>query len=280
MEGRLWRIVLDHLPPPGTGPHGCQFDDRTIVMLVVWSVLHDRPFGWSCLRESWPESIRPRNLPDPSTLCRRRRLPAIAGLLKDMMDSIGSRFAECRADAAVDSRPVLVGGATKDPQAASGRGAGGFARGYRAHMLVDRAGVVRVLRLCPINVSEKVVARELIHAAPAQVRRIVGDGNYDSMVLHGCAAEAGMRLYTPLRQNRVGKRRQKPRLRLLRLWSTPVGKRALKARDGIERVFGRMSGFACGLKPIPPWVRGVERVTQWVTAKIAIYHAYLVMKSG
>ena len=37
--------------------------------------------------------------------------------------------------------------------------------------------------------------------------------------------------------------------------------------------------FGGGLRTLPPWVRGLDRVTRWVTAKIAIYHARLRCRS-
>ena len=49
----------------------------------------------------------------------------------------------------------------------------------------------------------------------------------------------------------------------------------LHLRDQIERVFAALTGFGGGLTTLPPWVRRIDRVTRWVTAKIAIYHARL-----
>ena len=37
-----------------------------------------------------------------------------------------------------------------------------------------------------------------------------------------------------------------------------------------------MSNIACGLKPLPAWVRSLQRVTLWIHAKVLIYHAYLL----
>jgi hypothetical protein len=49
----------------------------------------------------------------------------------------------------------------------------------------------------------------------------------------------------------------------------------LDQRAAIERIFAALTGFGGGLTTLPPWVRRIGRVTRWVTAKIAIYHARL-----
>lgn len=279
MESRLWSIVLQQLPPHDRDRGPFVYDTRTVLVVTLWAVLHDRPFGWACRPESWPERLRPRDLPDPSTLSRRRRRPEIIAGIQRALRRLGDRLAPCSRDGAIDSRPMVVGGASKDADAPAGRGVGGFSRGYRAHMLVDRAGVVRGLRVTPINVNERVPARELLADAPDAMQRVVGDANYDSVPLHGIARSHGRRLYTPIRSGRVGRRADPRRLLLLRLLASKPGRAALHARDGIERAFARMSNFACGLKPLPAWVRGIERVTLWIHAKVAIYHAYLLTKT-
>jgi hypothetical protein len=110
------------------------------------------------------------------------------------------------------------------------------------------------------------------------VTRVIGDGNYDSTKLHEVAAETGKKLYTPLRGNRVGRRRQPRRLRLLRLAQRDVGRRLLKARDEIERAFGRTTTIAFGYKGLPAWARRNHRVFRWMWAKNLIHHAWLLHK--
>ena len=170
MENRLWSIVLDELPPRDAGPSRFVYDTRAVLLVTLWSVLHDRPFGWACRPEHWPDTLRPRDLPDPSTLSRRRRRPEILAWVERVSRRLAERCAPCSTDAAIDSRPMVVGGASKDPDAPAGRGVGGFSRGYRAHMLIDRAGVVRGLRVASINVNERLPARELIAEAPQPLR--------------------------------------------------------------------------------------------------------------
>ena len=55
------------LPEPGKGPLRCRYDDRTILMVVLWAILHDRPMNWACCPENWSASERPARLPSEST---------------------------------------------------------------------------------------------------------------------------------------------------------------------------------------------------------------------
>lgn len=43
MDDRLWPIILDLLPPPQPRPGRFRYDDRTVLMVGLWAVLHDRP---------------------------------------------------------------------------------------------------------------------------------------------------------------------------------------------------------------------------------------------
>jgi hypothetical protein len=67
---------------------------------------------------------------------------------------------------------------------------------------------------------------------------------------------------------------------MIALWEQVPGlcKRVYKVRTGIERIFSALSTFAGGLGPLPSWVRGLRRVRQWVMAKLAIYHARLLVR--
>ena len=54
----------------------------------------------------------------------------------------------------------------------------------------------------------------------------------------------------------------------------------LQPRDQVERIFSALSCFGGGLTTIPPWVRRLDRVSRWVAAKIAIYHARLRIRKN
>lgn len=280
MEGRVWAMVLT-LVPRSSGELGrFVYDQRLILCVLLWAVLHDRPQAWACDPAHWPDALRPRHLPDPSTLSRRKRRDDTPALLRAVQDKIRQALGPPTRDADLDSRPLVVGGASKDPTARAGRGVGGFARGYRAHMLADRLKVIRALEVRPMSVSDKVVARPLLAHAPRPIQRVFADANYDSVALQDIAQRTGKRLYTGVRQGRVGRRQDPRRVRLLALSKTPAGQRAMDKRDSIERVFALMSNLAFGLKSPPPWVRGMDRVSFWVEAKVLFYHAYLAITRG
>ncbi len=126
--------------------------------------------------------------------------------------------------------------ATKDPEARPGRAVCGMGRGYKLHAPPRRAAHV-------FHCYE-------VHSLPT-AEQVVADVNYDRMHLHRIAHETGRRLYTSLRENRVGRRRQPPRLRLLRLAATKVAQRLLRWRDEIERAFAASSNVGIGLKGVP-----------------------------
>ena len=52
----------------------------------------------------------------------------------------------------------------------------------------------------------------------------------------------------------------------------------LDYRSAIERIFSALCCFGGGLTTLPAWVRRMDRVTRWVSAKIAIYHARLCVR--
>jgi hypothetical protein len=53
MEGRLWTIGLSLLPPKASKLGRFTFDAQTILMVGLWAILHDRPFGWACDQSNW-----------------------------------------------------------------------------------------------------------------------------------------------------------------------------------------------------------------------------------
>jgi len=278
MEDQVWSKVLEWLPEDKTASKRFRFSDRAILMVVVWAILHDRPMCWACRGEHWPEAQRPERLPHPSTVSRRGRRPELRAQMLEIHRQVVGQLSPGRRYGALDGRSLLVGGSSKDPEARAGRAVGGLGRGYKLHSLVDGQRFFVCWEVQPLNVAEPTVGRRLLAAAPAWLSRIVADGNYDSMKLHAVAAESGRRLYTPVRQNRVGRRRQPRRLQLWRLWQRPVGQRLLASRDEIERTFGHSSNLGFGFKGLPAWVRRQHRVERWMWGKVLLYHAYLATK--
>jgi hypothetical protein len=278
MEGHVWVIVESLLALVQPVGRRFRYGLQEILRVVVWAALHDRPMVWACQAENWPPALRPARLPHPSTISRRWRSSAVQAEAYRLHEVSVARLGVVSRYAAIDGRPLLVGGCSKDPDARCGRGAGGMGKGYKMHAVVDARHVILAYEIQPLNRAEQSVALHLLPKTPGTVTRVIGDGNYDSTKLHEVAAGTGKKLYTPLRENRVGRRRQPRRLRLLRLAQRDVGRRLLKARDEIERAFGRTTTIAFGYKGLPAWARRTHRVFRWMWAKNLIHHAWLLHK--
>jgi hypothetical protein len=279
MERRLWDIVLTLLPESQPESGRRTYDDRTILMVGLWAVLHDRPFCWACDPANWTAPPPPAGLPHPSTLSRRWRQPGLAARAEAAHRAAVGRLGVATRYAAVDGRPLPVGGASKDPDAKPGRAAGGFAKGYKLHAVVA-AGVFVTYAVRPLNAAEAVQARQLLRRAPRRLTRVVADGAYDSVPLHRVARRTGRRLYTPLRGGRVGRRRQPERVRLARLSRRAVWRRLMASRNQVERAFAHLSAPGFGLKGLPWWARRRRRVQRWVWGKVMLYHAWLLHRRG
>ena len=279
MEDLVWKVVrtlTESASDPA--PRGSVYTTQVVLAVGLWAILHDRPFCWACRAENWPSTRRPSSLPHPSTLSRRWRSRAIVTALRRLHRMTVQAAGSPGRTVAIDGRSLLVGGASKDPDAKPGRAVGGMGRGYKLHAMIDAKGVVVCFDVRSLNVAEQSVAKKLLTLAPRAVKRVVGDAIYDSVRVHRAARAKGRKLYTRLRQGRVGARQQPERLRVLRVLRTGAGRRLLHWRDSIERAFGRMSNLGFGLKGLPPWSRRLHRATAWITGKIIFYNAYIVLK--
>lgn len=277
MESRVWNSLLSVLPTGPVDSRRFTHDTRVILLVHMWSVLHDRPTCWACQPEHWPDAIRPPVLPHPSTMCRRLRSPQIIALRRELDRELVARLQTDQSVAFIDGKPFGVARHSKDPDSTWGYGAGGTQRGYKWHVISTRDNVILECCICPMNQSEQVVARKMILATNASFKRLVGDTSYDSMKIHDAAAATGRVLYTKLREQRVGRRQQHERLRCLRMLSRTVGRELLQLRDAVERTFARSGNIGFGIKPLPNWVRRAHRVDAWIRAKIALYHAWLLL---
>jgi hypothetical protein len=56
------------------------------------------------------------------------------------------------------------------------------------------------------------------------------------------------------------------------------GKSLYQERRSIERSYGNATSFASGLGPLPAWVRGWHRVHVWVSVKLLINAARILVK--
>lgn len=282
MSSHEWRRVYQtirridrSLPRPKRRP---EYSDALIVAMYVWAVGHDRPQSWACRRESYDTRFRPRALPSQSRFNRRIRSPRCQDILKRLPEFTCPPHTPGMMHH-LDSRPLPVGPCSKDAEAKPGRVYGGFARGYRLHACTRADAYFAGFQVTALNVSEKPVAFELL----TRVRPdgwILADGNFDSGVLYERAAQGGGQLLAPPRSG-SGRGHRKPnphRVHAIRLW-TFMGSWARRERKAIDRFFGQHSSYGGGLAPLPAWVRTLDRVTAWITAKIALYHVRLTIRN-
>src|SRR5262249_61197646 len=81
---------------------------------------------------------------------------------------------------AMDGKPLPVARHSKDPDAQSGRGVGGMAKGYKLHASIDARGVFVAFMVTSLPVGEARVAKKLLPQLPEQLTHVLADVNYDS----------------------------------------------------------------------------------------------------
>jgi len=249
------------------------YQPHIIVLVWLWAALHDRPVNWACEEKNWATTrLRPATLPDPSTLSRRLRRVDTAMLMRAVVDRVRQE-ADLQLVAVIDAKPLPVGGASEDPEARCGRGAGGmWAKGYKLYAIWGSRPVPETYRVHPMNMSEDKVALDLIPELTGS-GYLLGDGEYDANPVFDAAGAAGYQLLAPREKPEagLGHRPQSPfRLRCIELMRSAFGRGVYRLRRWIERTFGTLTSFGGGLSPLPAWVRHLKRVWLWVSAKLVI----------
>jgi hypothetical protein len=274
--------MLATLDKPVT-PARFDFTDEDIVKVHYWSVLHDKPITWACQMKNWPIWRRRRAcgpLPSEATVSRRLRTPSVRQLLHRLERRVIAPK-QPGLSWIIDGKPLVIGNCSKDRQAGYGRAAGGKAKGYKMHAIVDPQDGVAAWRLAPMNKDERVMAQRLLKAAAIQ-GYVAADSNYDSNKVHQLCDELSQernplqliarRRYGP--EHGTGHRQQAAgRLHSMLLTENPYpafADQLLHDRGKIERAFGKLTNWSYGLLGLPPWVRTHRRVHRWVQAKLVL----------
>lgn len=266
----------------------CQFRDGLILLVYFWAVVHDRPTCWACRIEHWPPAWHWLTLPSQATMSRRLRSLSVVQLLTALMD----RLRQVREPQApreplvhrLDSRPLVVGGFSKDRDAHRGYATGGKARGYKSFDLVGTAVVPERIQLGALNWADPQGAARLIGQASLQ-GYLLADGVHDTNDLHGLARRQGLQLITPRKRpgTDLGHRPHDPgRRRSIDLLEgpSPFGRDLYRLREEIERRYGNCSSFGGGLQPLPSWVRTPNRVARWLWAKLILNGLRICINKG
>ena len=258
------------------------YQPHIIVLVWLWAALHDRPVSWACDEKNWTTTtLRPATLPDPSTLSRRLRRVDTAMLMRALVERVRQEE-DPRLAAVIDAKPLPVGGASQDPEARCGRGAGMWAKGYKFYAIWGGRPVPETYRIYSMNINEDIVGEEMIPDLDGG-GYLLGDGEYDANAVFDAAGAAGYQLLAPREHPEagLGHRYQSPyRLRCIELMKTSFGRGLYALRRGIERAFGNLSSFGGGLSPLPAWVRHLERVWLWVSAKLLINAMRIIVHQG
>jgi hypothetical protein len=258
------------------------FQPHIIVLVFFWAALHDRPVGWACDPKNWTTTtLRPAKLPSESTLSRRLRRVDTAMLMRRVVEQIRAT-GEPRLVGMIDGKPLPVGGASQDPEAHCGHGAGMWAKGYKLYAVWDGRPVPEVYRVHSMNISENKVAEEMVPDLTGG-GYLLGDGEYDANTVFDAAGTAGYQLLAPREAPKagLGHHYQSPfRLRCIDLMRSPFGQAVYHLRATIEREYGHLTSFGGGLAPLPAWVRHEKRVWLWVSAKLVINGVRIMIRKG
>lgn len=276
LRGQLRIAARGHRDDPR-----CTHRDATIVAVLLWATLHNKPIVWATQPTNWPGDLRPKPLPSQSCMSRRLRTEGVWQLLDKLDQSMRAQLLHSDVKL-VDARPLTVGGCSKDPDAATGYGAGHRLRGYKLHTICDQYGAVDCWIITAMNGSEPGAAEKMIEHLD-HTAYVIGDGNYDVNGLYDRAGERGIQWLTqPRRQgSRAPGNRQHSEHRLA-VWQwvrSEHGQRLLfKARSGIERINAWQGQAAVGLTHLPHHIRRDHRVRVWVAAKLVLYHHWLATR--
>ena len=277
LYGSLYQLVWS-LPHPRK--QKVRFSDRIIVMVYLWSALHERPVCWACDARNWGKWLS-FELPSDSAMSQRLRTVSVQQLIERALSACSDLPGPAPLVKQIDSKPLYVGPYSKDRDAKRGRvAAGQMARGYRLHTL-NHGRIVRFFTLAPMNEHDAKVAPQLLSKLQGY-GYAVADNAYDTNDLHALAADRDHQLVSPPRACNKGvrdlKHNRPERIRSLDLLDSPLAKRGpggefgrelYNCRQRVESGYGTLT--LLGLNYLPAWVRGPRRVALWAAAKILIY---------
>jgi transposase len=287
MDSQLLRQLYQDLIVNGKSqrPWRCTYDDNLILFIHAFGVLQNASMRWAHDRRNWPLWMRRLPSISYSEFMRRLARPAVQQQLAELNDQFRAQLPRSR-EKCVDGKPLTVGVYSKDPEAKVGLVAEGFwGRGYKLHAIVDAQGAVDAFCLTPLNAGEGPVARHtMLPQVDCRGVTLRGDANYDSNELYAAVAARGGRFIAPRRKPGTSVSSSHPqhpdRLRAIAELEHEAG--ALQAhrrhRVRIEQSFGHLTNLPFGLFALPNSVRRHRRVQLWVTAKITLYHLYLLRR--
>lgn len=246
-----------------------------IVRVYAWAACHSCPTYWACEAANWPAKLRPRQLPDQSTMSRRLRSDDYKRFVERLMHRLAGHDATTLAVYHIDGSPLSVADHTTDPDAEVGPKGKRMYTGYKLHALWRFGGLLpEKLQIHSADVCEKTVARELLALGnPGCCGYVCGDGFYDASVLYDIAAGSNLQMLVPRSRpgTGLGHHYQSPHRKRaiasleVSKYITRFGKKIYASRRQVEREFSGLKARRGGLGgSMPSWVRRLWRVTAWV----------------
>ena len=277
MEDELWKGIyrLAKRIGKGKGVIRGTHSDVAIVVVYFWAVVHDRPSKWACDKKNWHNRGPRGKLPSESTLSRRLRTEAVLQLVQVIEKELINRN-QPSIFRMIDAKPLPVSGHSEDSDVGYGRAASSMARGYKFHTVFDDSQGFVCWSIKPMNVNECPAGAELISQLTHE-GYLVGDNAYDRNKLYTLAGKSGIQLIAPQRKtaNNIGHVKHSPfRLRAIEMQTRPFAKDMLIYRRKIETAFAQLTTVSFGLGPLPNWVRTIQRVKNWVRAKLILFNIY------
>ena len=302
MDGEPLRWLYHRLlhDPKCMRTPGCTYGDGVICFVYFLGVLSGHSLLWAADKRHWPAWCRRVAIPSHQQLCKRLKRDTLQQLIAQLNEELRAQLPRGDSDSdrggggddgdggdggdekAVDGKPLVVGGFSHDPDAAWGKVPDGWANGYKLHVIIDAAsGGIDAFAVTSLRAGEAtVLRRQLLAQVALRDCTLRGDANYDSNPTYRAVADAGGRHVAPRRKpgTGLGHHPQHPdRLRAVReLEQTPGGLADHKRRrNRVEQVLAHLVNLPFGLWGLPPFVRRLPRVRQWVAAKIVLYHLHL-----
>ena len=253
-----------------------QHSTALIVRVYHWACLHDRPVSWACAAANWKPSVRPKVLPDQSTMSRRTRRADFW----EFLERVGRRMngkPEPAIVKVVDGKPLELPNHTTDRDATWGRGVSRTSVGYKLHAVFSGNPMPDAFAITTLNVCEKQMAARLLPRVGGY-GYLLGDAHYDASWLFDDCHEHDHQLLCPRAKPGTGEGHHyvsPHRRRAIAMLEVPravsrFGHDLYDRRTDIERDFSQMVCFGAGLGTLPPWVRRIWRVRHWVMNKLLI----------
>jgi len=281
MDGELFRRLYHRLysDPTLTSTRDCTFPEALILLIYFFAVFNNCSPLWASNKHNWPLWCRRLAFPSYSQLMRRLSWKRT----QDLIDQLNAEFRAqlpSTSQKACDGKPLVVGGFSKDPDAAAGKIPDGWGRGYKLHAIIDSLGAIDAFCITPLDSGEATVMRKLVDKIDLSGAILRGDANYDSNPLYDATARSGARLIAPRRKPHtgLGHCRHHPHrlLAIAELEKSPDHLHRHKLhRNRVEQGLAHLTNLSFGLWALPNFVRRLPRVTMWTKAKITLYHFHL-----